>query len=403
MQDLFNSDRFRPSAMLAGTLVLAVLFLALDIWLPNWGAGGVPYVALVCAGWFLRSPRAIVALGLIFSLMAAAGAILGPAVGGPWFDLTGRFLALVAIWVVVGFLIIAKRAQRELVAKESMLEQRVQELESAQSDLEEQGASLIRFADDLRNAREQAELANIAKSQFLASVSHELRTPLNAIMGFAEVIKDEMFGAVGSASYRDYAKDIYQSGDHLLKLINDILDLSKVESGNMELHEEGVDVDAIIASVARLVRQRASERQVSLLLEVSEGLPGLSADERKVKQILVNLLANAIKFTEAGGSVTLKSWCHMESGFVFQVIDTGIGMAPQDIPKALSQFGQIDGDLNRKYEGTGLGLPLSKSLIELHGGTLDLQSQPGMGTTATVRFPAARIILQETLPEAEVA
>jgi PAS domain S-box-containing protein len=252
---------------------------------------------------------------------------------------------------------------------------------------------------DLEIARDQAETANRAKSEFLATMSHELRTPLNAIIGFSEMIKDELFGPQGAARYREYAKDIHFSGQHLLSIINDILDLSKVESGAEELRDETIDVPKLLSSVDRLVRHRAEKGNIRLEQDFPADLPGLTADRRKLKQILVNLITNAIKFTEPGGTVMLKAWCRRDSGFVFQVTDSGIGIAAKDIPKALSQFGQVDSDLNRKQMGTGLGLPLSKSLAELHGGSLDLQSQIGAGTTVTVRLPAARIVnLKEWAP-----
>ncbi len=244
---------------------------------------------------------------------------------------------------------------------------------------------------DLEIARDEAETANRAKSEFLATMSHELRTPLNAIIGFSEMIKDESLGPDAVAKYREYAKDIHFSGQHLLSLINDILDLSKVESGAEELHDDVIDVPTLLGSIDRLVRHRAEKGEIKLEQEIPDDLPALAVDERKVKQILVNLLTNAIKFTEPGGSVTLKTWCRRDSGFIFQITDTGIGIEPRDIPKALSRFGQVDSALNRKQMGTGLGLPLSKALTELHGGSLDLQSQLGVGTTVTVRFPAARI------------
>jgi len=192
--------------------------------------------------------------------------------------------------------------------------------------------------------------------------------------------------------YREYAGDIHISGQHLLELINDILDLSKVESGMEELHEEVIDIAEIVQSVVMLVRQRAERQGVELVLELDGRFAHLRADRRKVKQILVNLLANAVKFTETGGRVTIKGWSQSESGCVFQVVDTGIGIALDDIPKALSQFGQIDSSRARQHEGTGLGLPLAKALIEMHGGSLDLQSKVGVGTTVTVRFPAERIL-----------
>jgi signal transduction histidine kinase len=284
------------------------------------------------------------------------------------------------------------RTEEVLRNSEHALQERVAALEEAQRKLERQGEDLVRLAGDLQIARDQAETANRAKSEFLAAMSHELRTPLNAVIGFSEIIKNETFGPVGSVEYREYAGDIHGSGQHLLDLINDILDLSKIESGVQELFEDDIEVPKVAETVLRLVRQRAKEREVELELDLPDGLPLLNADERKVKQILANLLTNAVKFTDSGGTVTLRAWCRADSGFVIQVADTGIGIAPDDIPKALAKFAQIDSDLNRKFEGTGLGLPLTKALVELHGGCLDLQSQVGVGTTVTVRFPAARIV-----------
>lgn len=251
-------------------------------------------------------------------------------------------------------------------------------------------------------SQEEAAQANRAKAEFLATMSHELRTPLNAIIGFSQMIRDNLFEHENQAMYREYAKDINLSGQHLLSLINDILDISKIESGTEELLDDRVDVPTLIRSVEALVKHRAEQGGINLKREIPPDLPGLEADERKLKQILVNLLTNAIKFTEPGGVVTLKAWYRWDSGFVFQVTDTGIGIAPRDIPKVLSQFGQVDSPLSRKHSGTGLGLPLSKSLTELHGGSLDLQSQPGNGTTVTVRLPARRIVNALCMPIAEV-
>jgi signal transduction histidine kinase len=268
---------------------------------------------------------------------------------------------------------------------------RIAELEEAQRRLEDQEANLIGLAGDLKIARDQAESANRAKTEFLATMSHELRTPLNAIIGFSEIIQTETLGPIGSDRYRDYAGDIHKSGQHLLDLINDILDISKVESGLDELHEVDIEIPALARSVWRLIQQRAQTQGVRLILELPEAPPPLRADLRKLKQILVNLISNAIKFTEAGGEVAMKVWCGEDDGYLFQIADTGIGIAREDIPKALSQFGQVESTLSRRHEGTGLGLPLAKALVELHGGSLDLQSQPGVGTTITARFPAERI------------
>ena len=242
-------------------------------------------------------------------------------------------------------------------------------------------------------AMQEAELANRAKSEFLANMSHELRTPLNAIIGFSEIIQSETFGPVGSPKYRDYVTDIHESGKHLLALINDVLDLSKIEAGQMQLHEQTIDVPEVIRSAMGFMTERAREGGVTLAAELGpDPLPGLCADRRMVMQILANLLSNAVKFTPSGGRVAVKAWCGPHGGYVFQVVDNGIGIALEDLPKALARFGQVDSGLQRAHEGTGLGLPLTKSLTELHGGSLDLESAVGVGTTATVRFPAERVV-----------
>ena len=285
-----------------------------------------------------------------------------------------------------------KRAEEELLASKHDLQMRVVDLEEAQSMLEMQGQSLVGLADDLFIARDKVAEADRAKSEFVATMSHELRTPLNAIIGFSEIIANEILGPVGNAKYRQYAMDIQASGQHLLDLINDILDLSKIESGKDELRDDEIEIPLLVHSALNLVSQGAERDGIRLSLDLPEQLPTLRADERKLKQILVNLLSNAVKFTDTGGEVKLSAWCRMDSGYVFQVVDTGIGIAPEDIPKVFSRFGQVDGKLSRQYQGTGLGLPLTKALIELHSGVIDLQSDLGVGTTVTVSFPAERAV-----------
>ena len=277
---------------------------------------------------------------------------------------------------------IAERLRTEEILREIQ--------ESLEYRVEERTALLRQNEEYLVIARDQAESANRAKSEFLATMSHELRTPLNAIIGFSELIKKQGLGPVGNVKYAEYANDINASGQHLLDIINDILDLSKVEYGAAELNIEDIDIPALVRSVVTLVRQRADTMEIVVVTDMPDGLPTLLADERKVKQVLVNLMSNAIKFTESGGKVMLDVAHDATNGHIFRIADTGIGIAPEDIPKAVSHFGQVDSDLNRRYEGTGLGLPLTKALVELHGGTFDLQSKVGLGTTVTVCFPARR-------------
>ena len=249
-----------------------------------------------------------------------------------------------------------------------------------------------RAEDALRVAKETAEAANRTKSEILANMSHELRTPLNAIIGFSDIILREAFGPLGQRRYLDYARDIYDSGTHLLALINDILDVSKAEAGRIELLEGLVDITDLFDSCTRLVHARADEAKIELVTGATEELPKLHADGLRLKQVMLNLLSNAIKFTPSGGRVTLDAGLGDHNEVILRVADTGIGMAAQDIPKALSPFGQLETDRARRFPGTGLGLPLSKALVELHGGHLRIDSTPGQGTTVTVTIPAARVL-----------
>jgi signal transduction histidine kinase len=244
----------------------------------------------------------------------------------------------------------------------------------------------------LLEAKTKAEIANRTKTEFLANMSHELRTPLNAIMGFSELMKGQMLGPVGNPTYVEYARDIHQSAAHLLQIINDILDLSKVEAGKIELDEHSIDVHALVGTSLRLVGERAHEAGVIVTNDVSPDLPPLRADQRLLKQILINLLSNSIKFTEKGGSVRVQASREPTGVMSISVVDSGIGISQEDLPKVMEPFRQADAALSRKYEGTGLGLPLVKSFVELHRGVFELKSQLGVGTTATMRFPRDRVI-----------
>jgi signal transduction histidine kinase len=247
----------------------------------------------------------------------------------------------------------------------------------------------------LVQALQQAELANRAKSEFLSTMSHELRTPLNAIIGFAELMKLEALGPLGSDSYREYARDICLSGNHLLTLINDILDLGRIEAGKVELNEEVIKPADLFEAAARILRERASIAGLTLRVQGGEDLPQIRADRRKLLQILVNLMSNAIKFTPEGGAVGLDGRQDEAGNVVIVVSDTGIGIAEKDLEKAMTPFGQIDSSLSRKHAGTGLGLPLTKNLTELHGGKFEISSKPGVGTKVTVHLPAWRVIASE--------
>jgi len=251
-------------------------------------------------------------------------------------------------------------------------------------------------------ARRRAEAANIAKSRFLAQMSHELRTPLNAILGFSEVMKNEIFGAHAIASYKDYSGDIHSSGVHLLGLINEILDLSRIEAGRYELNEESVSLLAIVQDCHHLLKLRASNRGITLHEMFEPELPQLWADERALRQICLNLLSNAIKFTPQGGNIWLKVGWTASGGQYMSVTDTGPGIPEEELPIVLASFGRGSNSIKSAEQGTGLGLPIAKNLTDMHGGTFQLKSKLRIGTEVIVTFPPERV-LAAMEPLAEVS
>jgi signal transduction histidine kinase len=292
-----------------------------------------------------------------------------------------------AVLLIAGIALVAaivdQRVAGRMAQEAERLRHTVAELERTRAELEQTGAGL-------RRALDAAAAGSQAKSQFLASMSHELRTPLNAVIGFADVMAAEIYGAL-TDKQRDCVADIRRAGTHLLGLVNDVLDVTRLDANAVALDDDELDLAVIVNDAVALVAVRAREAGIAVALEVPADLPALRADARRLRQVLVNLLSNAVKFTPAGGTVTVRV-ADRPDGMEITVADTGIGMAPEDIPIALERFGQIDSRLARKYEGAGLGLPLSKRLVELHGGTLAIESQVDAGTTVTVRFPPERVV-----------
>ena len=297
-------------------------------------------------------------------------------------------MAAMAIGLHVYFLFLAKGLNATAL---SMLEFRA-EKDALIAEIEEEKC----ISDE---ARQRAEAANVAKSRFLATMSHELRTPLNAILGFSEVMKSELLGPMANANYKEYCANIHDSGRHLLQVINEILDLSRIEAGRYELQEEAVQLPDVVEDCLRLLGLRAESKGLQVITAFPRGLDELWADERAVRQICLNLMSNAFKFTPRGGRITLSVFANAEGGQTLVVKDTGPGIPKHEIPRVMQAFGQGSLAHETAEGGTGLGLPIVQNLINLHGGTFELRSELRKGTEAIVVFPKARV--QRSLPRLE--
>ena len=300
-------------------------------------------------------------------------------VDGRWVQICERRTAEGGVVVTAADITAVKAQEQARRLNEEALRKAVANLEKSQAELSD-------LARKYEAEKVRAEAANQAKSEFLANMSHELRTPLNAINGFSEIMLTEMFGTLGDSRYRDYAQDILNSGQHLLALINDIMDMSKIEAGKMKLNFEEVALDEVVEDAARIVRHRAEAAGLALSLDAPR-LPPIEADQRAVKQVLLNLLSNAVKFTPRGGDVTVLVDCVEDEMVRVRVRDTGIGIASEDLARLGRPFEQIESQQAKTQQGTGLGLALSKALVELHGGELAIESTPGKGTTVSFSLP----------------
>ncbi len=279
----------------------------------------------------------------------------------------------------------SKLSERRVLEREQEMRARVDGFEQSRRQLEIQARQLRELAESYNEEKIRAEAANQAKSEFLANVSHELRTPLNAIIGFSEMMRDGVLGPIGNPKYESYVKDIYASGRYLLEMINDILDMSKIEAGRMTLSPEWVVLNPLFEECLTVVHPSAIEGKVELVRSGNSGL-SVFGDKRALKQVLINLLANAVKFTPPGGKVVLRAYRYRNS-LRIAIADTGVGIAKHDLGRLGRPFEQVGNQLTKGHKGTGLGLAISRSLVEMHGGKLDIKSRVGEGTTVTCILP----------------
>jgi two-component system cell cycle sensor histidine kinase PleC len=268
--------------------------------------------------------------------------------------------------------------------KEEELARNERRLQDALKRAETQEYKIKALAREAQEERQKAEDASRAKSAFLANMSHELRTPLNAVIGFSEIMSNELFGPIGNDQYKQYSSDIFDSGNHLLDLINDILDMAKIEAGKLALAPRPLDPMVVIEQAVRLTKRKAEEKGLAIVVD-AENLPEIEADHRAVKQMLLNLLSNAVKFTDEG-AVMVHARANAQ-GLTLRVVDTGCGIPPAHLPRLAQPFQQVESELSRNHTGTGLGLALSKSLAEMHGGKLSIQSEMGKGTIVMIWLP----------------
>jgi len=370
--------------LVAASLVLGVVLAALAM---RWAIGASSSGQRMGAGTVLT----LAICALHFTAMGAVVIMPDPTLSMPVEAMPSDWLAIgvAAATLLIGCAALSISVFDQRFASQAQRE--AERLRATVAELEATKAALEHTSSNLQEALEAAAAGSQAKSQFLATMSHELRTPLNAVIGFADLLSTETFGPL-NARQRDYLSDIRRAGAHLLELVNDVLDVTRLDAKGLVLENDEIDLAAVVGDAVGLVAVRAVEADVKLLVDCPSGAHYARMDTRRVRQILLNLLSNAIKFTPSGGDIRVLVRGHEDGGLALSVTDTGIGIAAQDIPVALALFGQVDSRLARKYDGTGLGLPLSKRLIELHGGTLTLKSEVGVGTCVTVIFPPGRVV-----------